>query len=373
MDRRDAVAWVLSVTNSLRLSQSKTLAALVSSALVVGRISLANLGRRLSASTSVKHRIKRVWRFTSNRRVEVGTAMEGVVAQLLRRLSRRRKNGCSRPLMINLDWTDIRGFKTLMAAADIRGRSIPLLWASYPKWRFFKSQNNLEEGLLRRLKTMLPEGTRVILLADRGFGRTELARLCQQLGFSYLIRIHPGVEVRSPRYTGNLLDYPVKKGIAHLLRDVQYRQQDPVRQNVVIHWKKGLPKKRDECWFLMTDLDHPAAKLSELYGQRMTIEELFRDGKNRRNGWSLRDIQLKTADRIDRLLLILALTYILLCGLGCAARRCCDPSTWCSNTRHDTCSVFTIGRLLVHESCVSIHDAIKALIHALANAPPNWG
>ena len=32
--------------------------------------------------------------------------------------------------------------------------------------------------------------------------------------------------------------------------------------------------------------------------------ELFRDDKNRRNGFALRNIQIQRADRIDRLLLI---------------------------------------------------------------------
>ncbi len=33
--------------------------------------------------------------------------------------------------------------------AAIEGRGVPLVWASYPEWELHKSQNNLEEGLLR--------------------------------------------------------------------------------------------------------------------------------------------------------------------------------------------------------------------------------
>lgn len=32
--------------------------------------------------------------------------------------------------------------------------------------------------------------------------------------------------------------------------------------------------------------------MSDLYGRRMSIEMLFRDGKNKRDGWSLRDTGL---------------------------------------------------------------------------------
>ena len=37
---------------------------------------------------------------------------------------------------------------------------------------------------------MIPQQVQVILLADRGFGRTELARFCQNQGFNGIIRIH---------------------------------------------------------------------------------------------------------------------------------------------------------------------------------------
>jgi hypothetical protein len=85
--------------------------------------------------------------------------------------------------VVALDWVEVRQFHTLSAVAVIRGRAVPLLWATYPEWELRHSQNSLEEGLLRLLKTLLPPELTVILLADRGFGRTELARTCQQLGY----------------------------------------------------------------------------------------------------------------------------------------------------------------------------------------------
>ena len=48
-----------------------------------------------------------------------------------------------------------------MGAACIKGRAVPLLWASYPEWKLL-SQNSLEEGLLRLLRTLIPESVRVL-------------------------------------------------------------------------------------------------------------------------------------------------------------------------------------------------------------------
>jgi hypothetical protein len=366
MKRTDVIAWVLSVTAALRLSQSKTLSVLVASALVTARISLAELGRHLTGPAAAKHRIKRTWRFTANERIEVATAMRGVVRRLLKR---RRK----RPLVVGFDWTEVGGFCTLMAAAVMKGRAVPLLWVRIAKAQLKHRRNALEEQLLRQLQGMLPEGVAVIVLADRGFGRTELARTCQKLGLRYIIRIKPDVWVESGGFRGKLRDFPVSKGMCRVLRDVLYRKRDPVRQHVVIRWVEGLPKKRDEPWFLMTDLDRDPRSLSRLYGKRMTGEELFRDDKNRRNGWSVRDVQMTDAGRFDRLLLILALAYLLLVGLGLRARRRYRAGMWCSSNDPDQCSVFTIGRTMLdrmRQRCEMVFDAVA---EATVKSAPNWG
>jgi len=367
---------VLSVCTDLRLSQAKTLSELTAAAMHVGRVSLAAIGRKLTGDTAAKHRIKRTWRFVANQRVVVSDAMHGVVRHLVKRLQKPRAAGKKRRrarLLIALDWTEFREFHTLMAAVVQRGRALPLLWATYPEWVLHKSQNNLEEGLLRLLRTMIPESVEIVLLADRGFGRTELARTCQQLGFRYVIRIRPDVWIDCPSYRGKLLDYPVRKGMQRLLKNVHYRRQQAVKQHVAIHWKIGLPKHRDEPWFLMTDLERAVESLTTLYGKRMTIEELFRDDKNKRNGFSLRHTKITKAERLDRLLLVLALAYWLLVGIGLVAKQRYRPSQWCSSNRPKECSVFTIGRILIDDLQVVAALAFATAAAAVIDAAEKWG
>src|SRR5215204_4532869 len=163
MLRRDAIAWVAGVcTLTLRLSQAKTLAALVASAMHVERASLANIGRAMLGQA--KHQIKRCWRFCANERIETADAMRGVVKQVLRK--RRKK-----PLIVSFDWTDVRQFQTLMASVVFKGRSVPICWASCPKHVYdgHRSRNAFEESLLLVLCSMIPAGQKLILLADRGF------------------------------------------------------------------------------------------------------------------------------------------------------------------------------------------------------------
>ncbi len=237
-----------------------------------------------------------------------------------------------------------------MAAACIGGRAVPLLWASNPEWKLARSQYSLEEGLSRLLRTLVPDSLKVVILADRGFGRAESAAVCQELKFQHLVRIKPAVKVDCMRYRGVLSQYPVHKGIAHVLRKVQYRADARVTHQIVIRWRPGLPKKQDEPWFLMTILDGRAEALCQLYNRRMSVEELFRDHKNRRNGLALRNTRFQKVERFDRFLLIVALAYILLVGLGLQAKLDYDPSAWCTNRRERECSVFTIGKAMLNRT-----------------------
>jgi hypothetical protein len=157
-----------------------------------------------------------------------------------------------------------------------------------------------------------------------------------------------------------------------VLKDAAYRSDEAVTQHVVIRWRKNLPAKRDQCWFLMTDLSGTAPRLCALYGRRMTIEQLFRDHKSKRNGWGLRDTQLTTPERLDRLLLVLAIAYLLLCGIGLTARKEFKPSAWCSAAK-DQCSIFLTGLIMLQKLKSTPAKAFDAVLELSKDVARNWG
>jgi len=361
MDRMEAMCWVMLLCTYLRRSQAKTLSGLVASGLQLARASLAELGRCLSQQNQVatKHCIKRVDRFIGNPRIEPAEGMRGMVEWL----ARPRQQ-----LLVSMDWVDIRSFECLVLAARVRGRAIPLLWAVYREPDLYRSRNNLEYGLLKVFRTMVPDSTRVVILADRGFGRTEMARECQELHFNYLIRIRPDVYVRSPEFTGKLLDLPIRPGSQKMLRNVWYRKQKPVRQHVAVVWSCD----RREPWFLMTNLPRLGPiRLTKIFARRMTIEEYFRDAKSKRNGFALRLTMIQSPERLARLLLILALIYLLLLVIGWYAVNRFRPGHWCSNNRTGECSLFTIGRTLLNHPLPPMKTLANALRRELLTG--NWG
>jgi len=360
MKHTDVRCWLSSVC-TLRLSQVKTLSVLVYAAMATVRLTLAELGRTIARQRgqAAKHCIKRVDRFLGNHRIEPGLAMSGWIGWLARP---------GRRLLISMDWVDIRQWHCLVLAARLAGRAVPLLWAVYKTEQLHKSQNNLEYGLLRLLKSKLPKDADVVILADRGFGRTEMARECQRLGLSYIIRIKPDVWIEHPDFRGKLLDLPIRRGSQRVLRNATYRKEGPVEQHVAVLW---LAENKDP-WFLMTNLPRLRAKrLSRIYGQRMTIEEYFRDCKSKRNGYALRLTMIQDRRRLERLLLILAMAYWVLVAIGMYARKTYPPSRWCTNRRACECSVFSIGRFMFEARLPGLFKLMRELRKELCDE--NWG
>jgi hypothetical protein len=179
--------------------------------------------------------------------------------------------------------------------------------------------------------------------------------------------------VTHPSYPGQLDDYPIKKGMWRVLADAQYRSDQAVWLNVVIRWKKGLPKKRDKPWFLMTDLPGNAVQLTDLFARRMAIEELFRDGKDGRYGLGLGQAQVETAGRLDRLILIVALALILLSGSGQIARGRFRPSAWCSSNNPCECSDVTVGRRMWDRIDEPPERLLDEVVRATVQVVGNWG
>ena len=153
-----------------------------------------------------------------------------------------------------------------------------------------------------------------------------------------------------------------------MLRHVAYRKQRPVPQTVAVLWRSD----QDQPWFLSTNLPRlQARRLSRIYGHRMTIEEYFRDMKSKRNGFALRLSLVKSPQRLERLLLILALAYWLLTAIGRYAKQHHRPGCWCSTNRLGQCSLFTIGRIMQLRPLPSIKHLLSKLRCEILKQ--NWG
>lgn len=223
-------------------------------------------------------------------------------------------------IVVALDWTDFDkdDHTTLCAYLVTRhGRATPLVWRTVQKSALEGQRTEIEQEMVRQLDGWLPDGVRVTLLADRGFGDQKLYALLQELDWQFVIRFRGCIFVETAdgdKRAAHAFLGPT--GRARMLKNVRVTEdRTELAAVVVIH-----DRRMKEPWCLATSLSgHTAAEVTRLYGKRFTIEETFRDTKDLHFGMGLSATHIKSAARRDRLLLLLAIAHALLTLLGAAS------------------------------------------------------
>jgi len=362
--RRSVLAWIVNLCPVLRRSQAKALAQIVFGAMRCRRVSQADIGREMETATTPKHNIKRVSRFVGNGRVNIAEGCRGLV-----RIAAKASGGC---LVVAVDWVDIGRFKVLKAAVPLRGRAVPILFAAYPKWRLKKSQNQFEEAFFDLLARLLPASTWTIIVADRGFARAELVSFLRELGMNHVIRVSSGATFTSETFSGRLSGHGVTEGGHRVLGWGRYTARHPVERRVIVTWERG----NEEALVLGTDLDWSWRKIVAVFERRMSIEELFRDEKNIRYGWGLRQTKVGNHERLARLLLVLAFAYLLLVTMGLVCRDTMSEAHWASATTksNDQACGFTVGRFMLTRAKWRLAALLEAFARMLTGwVEENWG
>lgn len=340
------------------------MAQIVFGAMKCRRVSQADIGRAMETDTVAKYNIKRVSRFITNKRVNVAKGCRGLV-----RIAARASGGC---LVVAVDWVDIGKYKVLKAAVPIRGRAVPILFAAYPKWKLKKSQNQFEEAFFDLLSKLLPPRTWTVIVADRGFARAELASFLRELKMNHVIRVSSGATFRSEKFSGRLSGHGVKEGGHRVLGWGRYTARHPVERRVIVRWERG----HEEPLVLGTDLPWNWRKVVEVFKRRMSIEELFRDEKNIRYGWGLRQLKISRAARLERMFLVLAFAYLLLLMMGLVCRGTMSEAHWASattKTKDQACG-FTIGRHMLTRTKWRLEAVLDAFERMLTGwVEENWG
>jgi hypothetical protein len=286
-------------------------------------LSLAVLGVMTSASLAVavigqalaqargksgKHAIKQVDRLLSN---------QGVDPWELFPLWIKDAIGATREIVVTMDWTefDADDQSTLVLSLVTKhGRAQPLLWYSVFKAELAGKRNDIEDSCLVRLEQSLPEGTKVTILADRGFGDVKLFASLAEMGFGYVIRFRGDTYVTAADgETRRAKEWVGLGGRAKKLAGAEIsRERQRVGAVVCVH-AKGMK----DAWHLATsDTEATARAIINLYSRRWTTEPEFRDTKDLRFGMGLSATRLGDPRRRDRLLLIGAIAILLLTLLG---------------------------------------------------------
>lgn len=296
-------------------------------ALEAAQLAVGVIGRALAAAKELdaKHAVKQVDRLFSNTGVDVWKLFGSWVPFVV---------GGRSEIVVALDWTDYDADDQATIALHLitsHGRATPLLWKSVAKSELEGWRNEHEDALLQRFAEVLPIGTKVTLLADRGFGDQALYELLKdQLGLDFVVRFRGVVKVTSAEgKTKSAIAWTPNNGRSLLLRGAKVTRAGRDLGAVVCLKAKGMK----EAWHLATSHgDKTAAEVVKLYSKRFTIEESFRDQKNLRFGMGLSDTRVASPERRDRILLVGAIATALLTLLGAAGEAVGEDRMMKANT-----------------------------------------
>ncbi len=193
-----------------------------------------------------------------------------------------------------------------------RGRAIPLVWrtiehgSSSVKFSYYKD-------LLLRAKSLLPENTRVVFTADRGFVNINLMKfLSTELVWNWRIRYKESINVYRRSKHGNKyckVNMMAQYGHARFYHNVYLTDEYYGKVHLAFARHTG----KTETWLIASNEPTDRETFTE-YGLRFDIEEGFKDDKS--GAFKLESSKLRDAEALTRFYTVIAIAKLLLISQG---------------------------------------------------------
>jgi hypothetical protein len=256
---------------------------------------MSEIVREVPGAKKHKHRLKRFWRFLSNQKIKPERLRKYWVYWCL-------KTFChDKYIRVAMDWTSLPGnIQCLMIALVFHGRAIPLIWQRVLYSNIKDSQNMIEERLTARLVNIVKNSypkKKLLLTADRGFGRSTLTQFLIRKNILFVLRVRADVTITTGknrlllRNLGRTLKYETPVWYDR----ITYRGDGKVTNiNLAAIVAKPKNGKEPDPWFLITNL-RKANTAIERYSERFHIEEWFKDMKHQLGISSIQTKNLKRA------------------------------------------------------------------------------
>lgn len=270
---------------------------------------LARVAAVVPGLAAVPSTTRRFERLLANERLDVRAARSAVAAAVL-------EPGRGQTVWLALDETHQgrteTGARLGMLALRLvyRERAIPLAWVCYRPGQAPAPLLTLIDGLIAEVAALVPSGTQVVLMTDRGLSWPSVVDQCRRVGWSFLLRVQRQARVQTPtgqpQPLGDLVPHPGTRWQGHgcVFKDAGWRDV-----NVVAVWRRGTAQP----WLLVTDLA-PTWVRCDQYRHRMDEEESFRDDKASGFDWDASRVRDPT--HMERLLLVLQLAACFVLAQG---------------------------------------------------------
>jgi hypothetical protein len=209
------------------------------------------------------------------------------------------------PLSLILDQSKMSDrHQVLMLAVRWGERALPLAW------RVEETDGAIgfdtQRALLEAVARWLPEQAGVRLLGDRFYGTADLIGWCQGRGWDYRLRLKGNLAVFDA--TGKTTTGQCARDRVYYLEDVELTGRRARTHIGIIH-----DPGHAEPWIIAMS-EKPGYLRTLEYSARWGIEPMFADFKSR--GFGIEDTQLRYPDRLDRLILVMALALYVAVSTG---------------------------------------------------------
>lgn len=336
-------------------------------------LTLTNLGRSMKNNAKTKHNIKRVDRLLSN---ETLWSYRENIYQMICHAIIGYSNWI--PLLVDVCYlTPDSEFQVLRACVPNEGRALTIYEIVYRQGEL----HQIQKKFLKKLKQLLPSEAHVVLITDAGF-YSEWFKQVQRQGWDWIGRIrqntqyalegkawkacrllHPEAKTK-PHYVGEV-ELSKKNAIRCYLHSVKKKLKGRIRKNRKGKVHQGSYSRihaqgQKEPWILATSLcvyEFDSEKIVALYKLRMQIEESFRDMKNSRYGFGLRNSLTRSVNRLSILLLINLLGTLVAWLIGKALQEKNRHYEFQSNTekKRRVLSYFFLGLQVIKREFRDLH------------------
>jgi len=301
----DTLVQVLSQhQNWLDFRHLKTLACMMVGLIQSGQISLTAWAPYVySRAVYAQSRVRRFARWLDNERIAVPALYGPLIQQALAEWG-------DHIVYLALDTSMLWNTYCLVRLSIVyRGRAVPIRWKVLEHPSSSVAYDVYEE-MLDMVATLLPFRCTVVFTADRGFADTHLMEHLTRLGWHWRIRIKGSFWMyRHGMRRCKVNRIPLCAGQALFWHHVYITKKwyGPV------HLALGRPHDSKEYWFVVSD-EPTEVKTFEEYGLRFDIEETFLDDKS--NGFQLESSLIRSANALERLCCVLAMTTLYLVSQG---------------------------------------------------------
>ena len=257
----------------------------------------------MSRDTKANSRVRRISRWLGNSSINPHEWYAPLIRYALQKWTKM-------PICIALDTTMLYDrFCCVRVSMIYMNRAIPIAWHVLEHDSVTVKYVQYAH-LFERAEKLLPEKVEIIFLADRGFVCRDLMRRLQQLRWTWRIRVKNNQKLRT-RSGGfiTLKTLPLSPGKAILFSRNMNFGAGLAHISLSAGWARGC----QEPWYVLSS-DAASTEIFVDYSRRFGIEEGFRDEKS--GGCDLEAGRIRNAQKLERLLLVIAMAQILAVSEG---------------------------------------------------------